>query len=340
MSMRIEGTAGISSLATQGLGGIEKPEGRPGKGVGGAPGQAPDVAGGASSLIQALRNFAPQLGKGDFEAKLAEITAKLREITGEVNTDRVQNELETKRKNMQENQAKIEESERKLDEAEAKKKKGNIFQRIAQAFQALGALIMIAAGAALMAIPGMQVVGAMMIAGGVLMAISLINSLVAEANDGAGILGSIAKAMGASDDVIMALDMAMTAVLMIAAVVLAVKTGGASLAAAAPAMMGKIATGIQAATKAATAITAAASGVATATQKGIEMSAASDRKEATELQARSNEIQALLQQLDDLIDQALAMLLAQSQRFNAMADALTDMMNETGDTLASTRFAG
>lgn len=341
MTTRIGDTPGfIPGLGTQGTGGtgtVDKPTGQ---GVGAVGGSTPDpVVLGFSSLLQALRNFAPQQG-GDFEAKLADITSKLRDVSGDVETDRVLNEQESKRLNMKENQAKIEESEKKLQESEAKKKSGNIFDMIAMAFQALGAILMIALGAILAAVPGMQAVGALMVAAGVIMAISLVNSIVAKTNDGAGILGSIVKAAGGTPEDVMAADLAFMAATIVASIAVAIATGGASAAATAPAMVSAFATGVKAAANTLNAVTTVGSALANVGTASYNLAAASDRKEATELQAESQDIQALMQQLDDMIDQAMQMLQEQSKRFNGIMDSMTDILNETGQTLSSTRFAG
>ncbi len=337
MNTRVGDTPGfIPGLGTQGTdqtATVDKPTGQ---GVNGTSGPPPAVvAMGLSALLQTLRNFGPKDG-GDFESKLADITAKLRGVSGEVETDKVLNEQESKRLNMKENQAKIEEAEKKLEEAEAKKKSGNIFDMIAMAFQALGALLMVALGAVLAAIPGMQSVGGLMIAAGVIMMVSLVNSIVAKTNDGAGILGSIVKAAGGDATGIMAADMAFMAATVIASLVLAAFTGGSSAATAVSAL----ATAIKGVANTMNAVTSTASAFATVGSAGYNLSAAQDKKSAAELQSESQDIQAMMQQLDDIIDQALQMLQEQANRFNAVLDSVTDMLNETAQTLASTRFSG
>ena len=51
-------------------------------------------------------------------------------------------------------------------------------------------------------------------------------------------------------------------------------------------------------------------------------------------------MEAFMQQLDDLIDQAMTMLMAANDRFNAIMDSVTEMVQDTGNTLSNTRFAG
>ena len=340
MNTRIGDTPGvIPGYGTQSID-TTKTEAPVGTGVASANGPAPNPAAPSfGALMQALRNFAPEAG-GDFEARLADITSRLREVSGEVETDRVLNEQESKRLNMKENQSKIEESERKLEEAEAKKRSGNIFTLIGLAFQALGAALMIALGALLAAVPGMQGLGALMIAGGVMMALSFVNSVTQQANEGAGIVGSIVKAAGGDAKAVMAADMSFMAATLVATILTAFLTGGASGAAAAPGIAASFASGVK------TASTAIQTGLSTAnalTNVGAassNLAAAVDNKAAAQLQAESKDIEGLMQQLDDMIDEAIQMLLAQSQRFNNIADSMTEMLNETSQTLSATRFSG
>jgi len=341
MNTRVGDTPGfIPGPGTQGIRNTQTVDSPTGQGVAAFNGPTPNVAApGFGVLLQALRNFGPQVGS-DFEARLADITSKLRDVSGEVQTDRVLNDQESKRLNMKENQAKIEESEKKLEEAEAKRESGNIFQMIAMAFQALGAILMIALGALLSAVPGMQVVAGLMIAAGVMMAISLVNSIVQQTNEGAGILGSIVKAAGGDEKAIMGADMGFMAAMVVASIVMAVFTGGASTAATAAQVASSMATGIKTASTAVNVATSVGGALAQVGSASYNLSAAQDSKEAADLQADSKEIEALMQQLDDLIDQAMEILMAQANRFNAVADTMTDMMNETGQTLANTRFAG
>ncbi|MGR3483860.1 MAG: hypothetical protein ACU0BF_00805 [Paracoccaceae bacterium] len=155
-------------------------------------GQAPDGAAGMmQSIASALASFQPAPGTST-EVRLADVMARLKETVGDGDTDRVVREQESKRKNMQENQAKLEESQKKLEESEAKSKSGNIFNRIAQAFQALAAVIMIAIGTIGLLAGGS---GAALIVAGAAMAAALIDSLVAEQNDGKGMFASAVDGM-------------------------------------------------------------------------------------------------------------------------------------------------
>lgn len=62
--------------------------------------------------------------------------------------------------------------------------------------------------------------------------------------------------------------------------------------------------------------------------------------EAKELEADAKRYEAMMQMLDDFIDQALSRLMAASDRFNAILDEITDAMSDRGNTLSRARFTG
>lgn len=288
-------------------------------------------------LTAALQSFAPANLGSDFETRLAEVTDKLKATTTEAEKNRVNNEMETKRINIEENQARMKEAQDKMDEAEAKAKSGNIWDKIALAFQFLGAIIMAALGAVLIATGVGTAAGALMVAGAALMLLSAVNSVVAQTSeDGLGIAGSIAKAAGADMETAGKADMgfgiSLAIVTAIVAIAATVVTGGAAGSALVSTIQNVLNVGSQ--------IANAGSATAGAVSAGINADAAVIRKEATEIQAKGKEQEAFMQQLDDLIDQALTMLMAANDRFNAIMDSVTEMVQDTGNTLSNTRFAG
>lgn len=305
-----------------------------GSGVAGSKSVVPD--GGTpvyASVMQSLRTMMPNIKGGDFEALLAQVTSKLKDAMGDVQESRADNEMETKRVAVKENEAKIEEAKKKLDEAEAKKNSSNIFDILSLVFEAIAAAVLMVAGALISALPGGQALGAMMIISGAIMAISVANSICAKCNDGAGLLGSIAKAAGASDDVVMGMDIAMTVALVVGGIAAAVATGGASFSGLATNLAKGISTGINVGLQ-------LAQTSSTVVSASINMSAAVDRSDASKLKAESQDLQAMMQQLDDMIDMAMTMLMQVRSNVSAMMDSLTEMLNDTGNTLSNTKFAG
>ena len=339
---RIDSTGAVIPTTTPNPADGVKVEQPTGQGVTGDTGGPVPTAAAPSfgAILQSLRNFSPATTGGDFETRLAEIAAKMRDVSGEVETSRAENEQEMKRLNMQENQAKIEEAEEKIDEAISKRENASIWDKIAMAFQILGAILLFAIGAALTALGAGAVGVPLMIAAG-FMAVSLINSAVAEANDGRGILASIAYAIDEDidPDILMGLDIGFTALMVVASIVLAVATGGGSMSGVAS-NLAALAQGLKTAGMAVEIASSVGSAAATVGSAATSVDAAKTSQEAAYLQAESQEIQALMQQLDDLIDQALEMLQQAAERFNAVLDSMTEMLNDSGTSVSSTRFTG
>jgi hypothetical protein len=73
---------------------------------------------------------------------------------------------------------------------------------------------------------------------------------------------------------------------------------------------------------------------------GVKTVAADLRAEAKRLEAKAKASEAIMQGLDDMIDQALSRLMASSERFNAILDEITSAMSDRGNTLSRARFAG
>lgn len=318
---------------------IGSDENQIGGGVGSQNGEVPDPnsQGLTLGLAMILQSFLPEEVGTDFEARLAEVTDKLKKTTSDTETDRVKNEMETKRLNIEENEARIEEAETKMLEAEAKAKNGSIWDKIAIAFQMIGAALMAALGAVLIATGVGAVAGALMIAGAAMMLLSAINSIVQQSSkDGLGIAGSIAKATGADMDEAGKADMGFGITLAIATAITAIAATVLTAGAAGPALVGAV----QSMLSLASSVTSTGGAIAGAVSAGYRMDATFDRAEATEKQAETKEVEAFMQQLDDMIDQALAMLMSANDKFNAMMDSMTEMIQESGNTLSNTRFAG
>ncbi len=325
-------TDAVTQAQTTGLGAV------------GVSGTVPDLVPQLyTSVLSSLRTMAPAKFSGDFEVLLAEVTSKLKDALGKVMEGRVNNEMETKRVSIQENQAKIEESKRKLDEAQAKKESGDIGDILSLIFEAIGATLLAALGALLSAlpVPGLQALGTALIISAILMFISVANSVVAKANDGAGILGSIAKAIAegsgaSSEDIstaVAAADGVFAAAMLIASIAAIVMTGGAAGEAGISNFLNGVIKGIEVGT-------AIGSAAANVVSTSYGMAAAVDTRDAKMAQADSQDLQAFMQQLDDMIDMAMALLMQVNQNANAMMDTLSQMLNDQGNALSNTQFAG
>ncbi|MCL3883291.1 hypothetical protein [Marivita sp. GX14005] len=303
------------------------------------------------SLLGALRNFMPAANAPDFEIRLAEIAAKMKETQGNSETDRVVTDQEIKKQNLLENQARIEEAQKKMDEANAKRDDGGFWGKFTAVAQILGGLAVMAAGAvtiaagigvavftggasALVAVP----IGAGIVMSGALMAFSGADEACKQWNDGKGIVASVVELFGAelSDEWIMGLNIATTVTVAAATLAVglamlpfAIFSGGAAqvaaLASLAPTMI-QSSIGIT-------------NGVGDIARGVTNIQAAKLQHEAADMFAESDELNAMMSALDDLIDQALAMMMASSERFNAMIDEAISMMKDTGDVMSNQRFA-
>jgi hypothetical protein len=309
------------------------------KGILGQTVTVPTTVEKAQFLLEALRTMAPDNAiLKDMEVLLAMVTAKLKDALGKVEESRANSEMEAKRVGIKENEAKIAESKQKLDEAEAKRKSGDLGALLQLIFEAIAGLAQIIGGAVWAVFGGGQLAVGMIASGAIMLMVS-INSAVSMATGGTGILGSIAKAFGASDEVAMGLDMAFVGAMVVTGVVVAMATGTGAIGAAYAAEKGAALAaqiGVQVANMI-TNVGSAASQVATGV---VKYEAAESSSQAKMKQAQSDELQALLKQLDDLIDMALAMLMQVKGNVNAMIDSYTEMLNDTGNTLSNTRFSG
>lgn len=305
------------------------------QGLLGGSGPAPTPEGGDySSVLSAMRGFAPTVPLGDFEARLSEVASKMKEARSDADTERVQNQQEIKKQQIVENRQTLEQSRDKMETADGIADAEKISSTVSTALQAIGAGLMIAVGAALMAVPGTQVLGAVLIVGGALMAASAINGVVAATTDsGLGIAGSIAKAFGADDSTIMGVEIGATVALAVGSIAASVAAIVATGGAAAPAAAGALLTSVN------TIVGVVGAGVQVGTS-AMNVASTVYSYEGTMLQADAKDTQAEMQQGDDFIDQALSHLMDANQRFNALMDEVTGMALETSDFLSQTRFTG
>ncbi|MBC8130163.1 MAG: type III secretion system translocon subunit SctE [Rhizobiaceae bacterium] len=82
--------------------------------------------------------------------------------------------------------------------------------------------------------------------------------------------------------------------------------------------------------------------VMTATVQGVGVGIAYEtaqlKADAKVLEASAKRDEALMQMLDEMIDQALSRLMASGDRFSAMLDAITDSMQDRGNTMSRAKF--
>jgi len=144
----------------------------------------------AKNAKEILGSLSKLMSKRDGDAQDAEIASaisKLKDIVGDVQTGRLLADEEAKRNTLAEKQDKIEEQQEKQEEAAKARKKSRFFRRLVAAFTIIASVASIVMGTLLAVVPGTQVLGAMMIAGGVMGIVGAADSLHA-VNTGKGFL--------------------------------------------------------------------------------------------------------------------------------------------------------
>lgn len=309
-----------------------------GKGANGAGGPVPDPGlfqvAAYGALMKSMMSLMPKISNDDSSVKLVEATTLMKQIVESSEKDKISIDQEKKRTAIGEKTSKLEEASKKIEESRRMRESGSIWDKIKLAFQALAALLMIVIGAVLSVIPGFQAVGGLMIAAGVLSVIMMVDAAV-KMSTGLGIAGNFAKlAQPDNPEAWAKADMGFGISLAIVGLAAAVATffvpGGQASA---------IATMAQAVSTIANGVITGATAVGDIASGAIRYEATKKESEAKELQAEGKQFEALLSQLDDFIDQALQRLMAATDRFNAMLDALTDAIQDTGNSVSRARFS-
>ncbi|MEJ1160516.1 hypothetical protein [Prosthecomicrobium sp. N25] len=322
------GSVGIYSSTLESLTGRDIT----GSGVVGQTGAAPDPSTPAySAVMGAIARMVPTMVGDMVEVLLAEITEKMKDIESKSQESKINVDTEMKRTSLADKREKLEEAEKKIKEA-AEERKGP-FGWIKAIFMAIASAIAIIAGALLSAIPGFQAVGALLITAGVIGMVMAIDSMV-QLGTGSGIMGNLAKAFGASDEVAMGIDMGFKALLAVAGIAVSIAMffvpGGQANA---------VANMIQAVSTIANAIVTVGSTAADVSSAVINYKAAEKEAEGRDLQAEAKDMEAMLEVLDQFIDMAISRLVGSMNRFNDMLDAITDSMKDRADSLARVRFS-
>ena len=138
---------------------------------------------------------------------------------------------------------------------------------------------------------------------------------------------------GLNDDEVMALNITSAVINAALSIVLAVATGNIAAASSAITAIKGIALAIEIGS--------------TVTSSTADIGLNVTRKEQAELTKKSEdtkaeglEIQAENSALEDVVDQALKLLMQASEAFNAMMDAVVSMMNDKGKSMEQTQFVG
>ncbi len=297
---------------------------------------------GASLLVASLVLFMPQLSDVDQEVLLAEIITKLKETQSETEKGKISIDAAKKEAQLTEQKTKLDEAEKKQREAEEKQKNASIWDKIKLAFQFLGAIFGMILGAVLMAVPGAQALGALLFVGGVLGLIGAIDSTVKMATGGYGIAAMCMPNASDEDrakaDMIFGITVAAVGAVVAIATIVVGFTAAAGTIATALAKITDAATKLEKAINVTQAILAIVVATGDVTAAAIRYTAAKEIASATEDRADAKRLDADIQMLDDLIDQAIQRMIAAGDRFNQMLDALTEAMQDRGNSLSKAKF--
>lgn len=290
-----------------------------------------------SAMNASLFAMTPKVTGAQLDVLLLEVTTKMKDTISATEKNKIETDTNAKKLKIDEKKAKLEEAQKKIDQAENKMKNLSIWDKIKIGFQFLGAIVSFAAGA-LMAATGVGVLaGAALMAAGVLMFGLAVDAVVAATSkDGLGIMGQIVKAdlkarhPDWSEEKIMGKA---TEAEMISRIVVSSVAAILSLAGGIGAIKGA-ATAIQSALSITGAVASIMTGVGDGVVGGLKYDATKTKAEGMKTQSEGKAMAALIQSLDDAIDQAMARLKGAAERFDGMLDAITEAMQDRGQTLA------
>lgn len=298
------------------------------------------------AMMAALIAFEPELGTVDQEVLLAEVISKLKDTQNANDKEGIKADTARKQAAISEQKEKLNQAEKKQAEAEEKQKSASIWDKIKLAFQFLAAAISIVVGSILVATGAGTALGLLMIAGGVIGIVQGIDSALKQST-GFGMAGLAAKARGESDekarqdDFITGMVMTGVSVVIGIATIAVSVTSVKSIADAAVDIGTKaaeFAASIQKAANVATQVSNLATAVGDVGAGAVRYMASELSTDATKLRAEGKRSEASMKVLDDMIDQAIARMVANGDRFNQMLDGMMDALQDKSRSLTQAQF--
>jgi len=286
-----------------------------------------------ASILSSLQEIAPELSSEDATSLLLEAVSDIQKTVTESDSNKLKIDQEKKRSSLQQKQEQLDEAAKKIADASEKTKNLSIWDKIKAAFQAVVAVLQIVIGIVCCCF-GAAIPGVTMIVSGVTSAIMALDSIV-KAATGHGIAGSIHLLLHPDDtDGAAKADLGFGVSMAGIALVIAIIGGGMGTDPSSAAA--GIANATFAITTSVVAIGTAAGDVATGV---IKFEAAEKQADAQEQQATGKRKEALIQALDDIIDQAITRLTSNGQKFADILDSLTDLLKQHTDSVSSARFS-
>lgn len=307
------------------------------------------------AVMESLGAMMPKISGQMLDLLLLQITTQMKETISKTEKDKIETDTGAKRVQIGEKQAKLEEAAKKIQEAEDKMKNMSVWDKIKLAFQYIGAIMSIIAGVFAIlagvaagaftggatAIAGI-VGGAMLITAGILMLGMAADATYAMTNkDGLGFVGAITKEIkmdqGMSEEDALAsaqkADMIAKITVGVLAAVLAIGGSIAAAFVATPALVGTVMSVIGA-------VNTVAMATGDITVAVLRNDAQQDKADGIHKQADGKKMEALIQSLDDMIDLAMARLKGAMNVFDGMLDALTDAIQDRGNTMGRVGLKG
>jgi transloator len=323
-----------------------------GAGVAGAGGgSAPDAAnpGGVQGTVSpALASLSGMMGSGgamDPTIAIIEVAAKMRDKNEKLGEKKIEGDEKQQEAAVKAKEAKYKKAEEDLQKIQH----ASIWDKIKMAFQALFSAIAIAVGTLMQAIPGAGVLGALMIAGGVIGLISVADDITKQVT-GHGIMGNIYLACHPGDQngaakADMAFGICCAAAAIACSIASLVNAAGAAQAIAKAAdaadQVAQVLKTIQMATRIAGAVSTIVTATGDTVAGAIEYDAASKQAAAKREQAAAKEFEAQITQIDNVIDHEIKTLASLSDQWSQMIGTASDTEKKTSKDLAriASRFA-
>ena len=312
-----------------------------GSGSAAGTGATPEAKSGGSSgsatksnIDNSIAGLAPPGSAADNVQDLSDTTNEISKVTNESDKERIKADAERQKQVAEERKAKADEVAKQTDEARKQAESTKWWGVFKSVLNWVGSVVQIAAGVALIATGAGAAVGALMIAGGTAGLLNAIDSTVKLATGGTGLLGTLAKWGGASDETAAKWDMGFTITMGVVQAGTAIATFFVNPAQLAN-VTAQVATITNQVTGMGTAALTIAGDVYTAvtgySTTGKKASAMDSQAQAQALEAAAKSIEAAVTAAAKNADKAAA----------AWVNILTsqqDLLKETGDANSGTRF--
>lgn len=319
------------------------------------PGTGP--VGGYEALLETLTEMTEGMLDGNHEIRLLEIVSKLQELQSQVDKLRIDIEASRKRDMLAEKEKQLDEAQKKLDKAREEQENLSVWDKIRLAFQWIGAALAVALGALTLWTGGglaLMIAGAAAITAGITSSIMAVDSSMKAASpDGLGMAGQAARSLGRSlEDARKADEIFGYTMMGISAVSMLVSMGAAFGPAVINAIRGALGKAVIAALENANmgaqlllkggqiieALMTTASAVGEGVVASLEHQATLGQVEGKALQAKAKELEALVEQINEIIDMLVTRAKGTNELFNAVVDSLTDTLNDLAQTLSNLKL--